>query len=315
MTSDNFIKNQITVAICTYNAAHYLASLLSELVSLACSIPFEILIVDNNSTDNTQKLVECFAKGSAIPIRYVMETEQGIAYARNRAIEESLSSRYLAFIDADELPTPGWLQSAIDTFQDNRVDCVGGKISIILPHRPKWLTDNLLPFYGEINHSDRAFQIADRSTPIWSGNIAYNTRIFQEGLRFDTRYNRKGKGVGGGEDAVMFRHFIEHDYYLLYEPNMEIRHLIPDEKIKRRYFLKLHFFAGKKAGLYEKPPSGKKIAGIPGYLFKQLVTKCLLVLRLYFTRSHAYMREAMNLAYHIGLMTGLYQSQSNNSHE
>ncbi|WP_431065187.1 glycosyltransferase [Methylotuvimicrobium sp.] len=307
-------SDKIMVAVCSYNAAHYLPDLLNELVRQNCSIPFEILIVDNNSTDGTYALIDQYAASSSIPIRYVNEPEQGIPFARNRAIEESLSNRYLAFIDADELPFTGWLQAAVDTLIDDQIDCVGGKISIYLPDRPTWLSDDLLPFYGEIDHSDQAFDIKDRSTPIWSGNIAYNTRIFHKGLRFDTRYNRKGKGVGGGSDGIMFRHFIEHGLRLRYEPNMAIRHLIPDEKINRRYFLKLHFVAGKKAGLYEKRPSGKKIAGIPRYMYKQLLAKLLLVLRLYFTRPNAYMREAMNLAYHIGSMSGLYQSQSNDAH-
>jgi glycosyltransferase involved in cell wall biosynthesis len=307
--------DKITVAVCSYNAALYLPDLLNELILQFCSIPFEILIVDNNSTDGTRDLIDKYAKSSSIPIRYVNEPEQGIPFARNRAIEESLPNRYLAFIDSDELPSPSWLQGAVDTLADDRIDCVGGKISIHLPTRPKWLSDDLLPFYGEVDHHELAFDIKDRSTPIWSGNIAYNTRIFHEGLRFDTRYNRKGKGIGGGSDGIMFRHFIERGYRLRYEPKMAIRHLIPDEKINRRYFLKLHFIAGKKSGMYEKNLSGRKIAGIPGYLFKQLLAKFLYLSRLYLTAPNSYMREAMNFSYQLGLMTGLYQSKSNDAHE
>lgn len=305
MNSSPLVKNQITVAVCSYNAAEYLPNLLEKLITQDCSIPFEVLIVDNNSTDNTQALVSDFARSSLISIRYVSEFEQGIAFARNRAIEESLSSRYLAFIDADEIPEKNWLQAAVRSLSDEAIDCVGGKISVALPYRPTWLSDDLLPFYGEVSHSNQAFRIIDSSTPIWSGNIAYNTRIFQQGLRFDTRYNRKGKGIGGGEDGIMFHYFLQHHLTLVYEPEMEILHLIPDEKIKRGYFLKLHYIAGKKTGLYEMNPDGKKIFGIPGFMFVQLFKKTYQVLYLRFVKPYGYMRETMNLSYQLGMMMGL----------
>jgi len=217
-------RNQITVAVCCFNAAHYLPDLLEKLISQNCTIPFEVLIVDNNSTDNTELLIaDCVAKNE-LSIRYVKEHQQGIAYARNRAIEESLYSQYLAFIDADELPKESWLQTAVSTLSKQDVDCVGGKISVLLPYRPSWLSNDLLPFYGEVNHSMTSFRITDRSTPIWTGNIAYNTRIFQQGLRFDTRYNRKGKGIGGGEDVIMFNYFLQNNLTIIYNPYMEILH-------------------------------------------------------------------------------------------
>lgn len=306
MNSSPIVKNQITVAVCSYNAMQYLPNLIEKLSAQDCSIPFEVLIIDNNSTDNTQELVERVAATSTVPIRYVNEAEQGIPFARNRAIEESLSSRYLAFIDADEIPEKVWLQAAVRILSDDAIDCVGGKISIALPNRPPWLSNDLLPFYGEVNHSNQTFRIIDPSTPIWSGNIAYNTRIFQQGLRFDTRYNRKGKGIGGGSDGIMFSYFLQHQFTLVYEPEMEILHLIPDEKIKRGYFLKLHYLAGKKSGLYEMNFDGKKILGIPGFLFAQLFKKTYQVLYLRFVKPYTYMREAMNLTYHLGMMTGFY---------
>ena len=306
MNSSPQVKNQITVAVCSYNSAHYLPTLIEKLLTQDCPIPFEVLIIDNNSTDDTHKLVSHFAATSNTPIRYVNEFEQGIAFARNRAIEESLSSRYLAFIDADEIPEKAWLQAAVRNLSDETIDCVGGKISISLPFRPAWLSDDLLPFYGEVNHSNQSFRIVDSLTPIWSGNIAYNTRIFQQGLRFDTRYNRKGKGIGGGEDGIMFHYFLQNHLTLVYEPEMEILHLIPDEKIKRRYFLKLHYLAGKKAGLYEMNPDGKNIFGIPGYMFLQLFKKTYQALYIRIVKPSTYMREAMNLTYHLGMMIGLY---------
>ena len=119
------IEDQITVAICCYNAAHYLPNLIEKLSIQECSIPFEVLIINNNSNDNTQELIARLAEVHNVTLRLVNEFEQGIAFARNRAIQESLSSRYLAFIDADELPKKFWLQAAINVLRDDEIDCVG----------------------------------------------------------------------------------------------------------------------------------------------------------------------------------------------
>ena len=99
--------------------------------------------------------------------------------------------------------------------------------------------------------------------PIWTSNIAYNMRLFQHGLRFDSRYNCKGKGIGGGEDAVMFQQLLRQGCRLVYEPEMVVLHLIHEKKIKRRYFLKLHYLAGKKTSLYKINPEGKKYSAFP----------------------------------------------------
>ena len=308
MNTSLLIKDQITVAVCCYNAGHYLPKLIEKIITQYCSIPFDVLIIDNNSADNTKELISMIAANSCIPIRYVYESEQGISFARNRAIEETLSSRYLAFIDADEVPEKNWLEAAVKILSDPEIDCVGGKVSIDLPYRPAWLNDDLLPFYAKIDYGIEAFRITDRSTPIWTANIAYNTRIFQQGLRFDTRYNRKGNELGGGEDSIMFRYLLQNHFTLIYDPSMEILHLIPDEKIKRGYFLKIHYLTGKKSGLYEMSFAGKKVFGVPAFMFLQLFKKTYQVLYLRFVKPYAYMREAMNLTYQLGMMVGFYKS-------
>ena len=186
--------NGITVAICSYNAAGMLTGLVQALQEQSCRIPVEILVVDNNSTDDTRMIVNSLPVREGMSLRYVFEKKQGIPYARNRAIDESLKNDYLAFIDADEMPEPGWLAAAVDALSSEDADCVGGKIRVKLPNRevPAWLTRQLLAFLGELDHGEQALWVADRSTPVWSGNVAYKTRLFSTGLRFDVRYNRSG---------------------------------------------------------------------------------------------------------------------------
>jgi len=303
--------SQVTVAICCYNAEKYLPKLLDQLTGQSCPLPWEILIVDNNSHDNSVQIIDSFTKSSKTSIRYVLESEQGIPYARNRAIEESTNSEFLVFIDADELPDINWLSSAINCLKTHSADCVGGEIDLELVSRPAWLCDNLLPFLGLVKHGHQPFQIKDRSTPVWSGNIAYRMSLFNGGLRFDTRYNRKGKGVGGGEDGMMFRHLLETNSPMFYEPKMRIVHLIPPEKLTRSYFLKLHYIAGKKFGLYELSANkNKAILGVPRYMFLLVARQCLTTLKFTIIRHPGYMREAMNVSYFLGQMIGLAQKHN-----
>lgn len=298
---------QVTVAICCYNAAEYLPKLFDQLVKQSCPLSWEILVIDNNSTDNSETIINDFAKSSIVPIRMVKETQLGIPFARNRAISESWSSTFLAFIDSDELPDTNWLATAITSLQTQTADSVGGEIELDLSLRPAWLSDSLLPFLGQVNYGNHPFPIQDRSTPIWSGNIAYRLSLFAGTPPFDTRYTRKGKGIGGGSDGILFRQLLASGAMMLYEPEMRIKHIIPKEKLTRRYFLKLHFIAGKKSGLYElSNTQGTSIFGVPRYMFLLFIKKILTALK-FFTLNHSeYMREAMNAAHLLGQIIGLY---------
>lgn len=305
---------EVTVAICCYNAAKYLPLLLDQLVMQSCPFAWEILIIDNNSDDNSNAIITQFATTSHIPIRTVLEPSQGIPHARNRAIIESKKSTFLAFIDADELPAKNWLMAAINCLNAHSADCVGGEIELDLSYCPAWLSNNLLPFLGQVNHRDHSFQIVDRNTPIWSGNIAFRLSLFNQGLRFDTRYNREGKGIGGGEDGILFRHLLASDNRIFYEPEMRITHLIPEAKLTRSYFLKLHYIAGKKVGLYELAiDKNRSIFGVPRYMFFLFGKKTIHALMLFIIQHKNHMREAMNATHLLGQIIGLSQLRTGTS--
>jgi len=306
MNSGDNKDNLITVAVCCYNAARYLTKLIENLAALECPIPFEILIIDNNSSDNTKEIVQNFASNFHIPTRYVFEKEQGIPFARNRAIEESAKSLFLAFIDADEIPGKKWLSTAVTGLSNYNADCVGGKILLNVQYSPKWLTDSIQPFLGKIDYGNKPFRITDKNKPVWTGNIAYRTSVFFNGLRFDTRYIRKGDGIGGGEDAILFREMLKQQYHIRYEPEMQITHLIPHSKLKRSYFLKLHYTTGKKSGMYETNIHQNLWFGIPRFMFLQLLQKTFRSAKLFIMLDIGYLREAMNTTYLIGLMVGLF---------
>jgi glycosyltransferase involved in cell wall biosynthesis len=302
------MTNSITVSICTFNGANRLPELVNKLRQQKCSIPFEILVVDNNSTDNTQQVLRGLSASNGAILRTVIEKQQGITYARNRAIEESMGIPYMAFIDDDELPGPYWLQSAVDALDREGAECVGGEIRVHFPSDkcPAWMTEEILGFLGQVKNGQDAFWITDRSTPVWSGNVAYRTSLFKEGLRFDHRYNRQRQGIGGGSDGIMFRQFLEMNCRIRYRPDMMINHLVGIEKFRKSYFLRLHFIAGRKLGQYETGEYSNTIMGVPPFMVIQALRQWGTVLWMFIRRDRGVLRQAMNGSHAIGMILGRF---------
>ncbi len=301
---------KLTVAICSYNRAERLPELIQALRAQPCPISFKILVIDNNSTDSTQSVIAELSTKEGAPLDSVIEKQQGIPFARNRAIAECLTDDFLLFIDDDELPSARMLEAAVYSLETEGAECVGGKISINFDSypRPNWLSDDLLPFYGEINYGTEPFWITDRSTPIWSGIVAYRMTLFRNNpkLRFDSRYNRKGKGIGGGEDGIMFQQLLQQKVKMRYQPDMAVDHFIEDWKIRRSYFLKLHFIAGRKYGQFQMEDYARTIFGVPPFMLPQLFKKIGKTLGMFLRGQPGVLREAMNASHALGSIWGKF---------
>ncbi len=302
---------KLTFAFCTYNRADRLEKLVAAMRAQACPMPFEILAVNNNSKDDTLTVLKKLAALPGVPLRYVTETAQGIVPARNRAIEEALSSDILVFIDDDELPSSSLLTAVCNAILHEGADCVGGPIRVDFRDtgRPAWLDNEIVGFLGELDHGARVFWITSDSTPVWSGNIAYRTSLFNDGLRFDKRYNRSGEGVGGGEDAMMFQALLGRHAKILYQPDMLVEHFVEPWRLSRRYFLRLHYTAGVRYGRYAIPTYPKTICGIPPFLVSQFLHQIIKTLPFYLLGRNGALRQAMNAAHALGTILG-YRARS-----
>lgn len=300
---------KITIAVCTYNRAGRLPTLVKTLRQQKCPISSEILVVDNNSSDDTQEVLCELVQLDGMPLRLVRETKQGIVHARNRSIDESRTSAYLAFIDDDELPSPGWLNAAVDALDREEAECVGGEIQVSLPvaERPSWLEEELLPFLGGVKHSSEPFWITDRCTPVWSGNIAFRFSLFANGLRFDHRYNRQGHAVGGGEDVIMLDSLLKQKVRIRYRPDMVIDHYIEEWKLRRGYFLKLHYELGWKTGRWGCEEYDRTLFGIPPFMIVQAIQQWRRVLPMLLLSRSGRIRQAMNGAHALGMIAGHFQ--------
>ena len=134
----------ISVIICTYNRQKYIYNVLKSLAEGTMPVAdYEIVLVDNNCTDDTRSEVERFqADFPGVELRYVTETNQGLSHARNRGIKESKGD-ILVYVDDDATVNPGYLKAYADWFQAHpETDAAGGPI---IPHyesgaEPRWMT-------------------------------------------------------------------------------------------------------------------------------------------------------------------------------
>ncbi len=300
----------ITAAICSFNRAERLPALIASLRQQKCRIPFNILVIDNNSTDNTQQILSELAQQPGPALRYVKETRQGIPFARNRAIDECLQQDFMFFMDDDELPVQGTLDAAIDALTNDNAECAGGRVENVFNDgkKPIWLTDDLLGFLAEIDHGDKPFWITNTSTPVWTANVAYRMEIFRrnETLRFDSRYNRLGKGIGGGSDLVLFKECLSHNISIRYRPDMVVQHRVEDWRLTRKYFLKLHYLSGRRTARYEMLHSGRKLFGVPLFLFNQAIHQTFKWFKIILIDNSNSLRQGMNATHSYGMIVGSF---------
>ncbi|HEX7970916.1 MAG TPA: glycosyltransferase [Thiobacillus sp.] len=303
----------LTVAFCTFKRADRLEKLVAALRAQTCPVPFEILAVNNNSPDHTLDVLTGLRRLPGAPLRIVTETAPGIVPARNRALTEALGSEILAFIDDDEFPQPGFLNAAHDAIANEGAQCAGGRIEIdFSPYgRPVWLDDEVAGFLGRLDHGPAPLWIRDDATPVWSGNTAYAMQFFRDhpALRFDPRYNRAGGDIGGGEDAIMLRALLERRARIRYRPDMAVLHAVEPWRLKRSYFLKLHYQAGLRYGRHQLPAYPRTVLGLPPFLVGQFVRQAIKAVGMQITRRQGSLRQGMNASHAFGALMG-YRSRS-----
>lgn len=264
----------VTVIICTYNREKQLDKLLSSLVMQTYpSEAWDILVVDNASTDGTASCVRRWSQRGASPVvTYTFEPQQGVAYARNRGFRETRGS-HIAYIDDDELPKDvNWLKDLMEPIVSNGADVVSGSIELqFLAPRPFWFTRRFYGWLGSFVPDGREpFQT--RKTLQCGGNLAITKSAMMEMDGFNLRFGRKGNQLTAGEDTDLFRRLLAADKIIFIAPKATVFHLIGPARLRIRYFMRL------QQGIIRAKIGDKGDLGlVPQVLFllKSLIELCL----------------------------------------
>ena len=141
----------MSIVVCTHNRCGLLRELLLSLHDQSVAgDSYEIIVVDNNSTDATRLVVEELSTRKGPLVRYVQERKQGLSCARNKGAFTS-QGEIIAYLDDDSIASRHWAEKTVQVYRDNpQAACVGGKIEVRWPAgRPDWLPQSLERNYGE----------------------------------------------------------------------------------------------------------------------------------------------------------------------
>jgi len=260
----------ISVIICTYNRKASLHRTLSSLAGMEVpeSLPWELLIVDNNSTDGTREVVTEFSE--KLHGRYIFEGKQGKSHALNRGLKEAKGD-IIALTDDDVIVDKNWIKNIYKVFQEDDISCIGGKI---LPHweksRPAWLHgDFLLDILALVDLGSESKKLT--KPIIWGANMAMKYSMFEKYGYFDTTLgHHKGKTYGS-EDTKMVQTLLSGGETVLYCPDVLVYHCIPENRLKKSHFRKWVYEKGELAAIQLGPYTKRNILGIPLYIFKEVL--------------------------------------------
>jgi glycosyltransferase involved in cell wall biosynthesis len=292
-----------TVALCTHNHTDRLVRTLADLRNLRMpEMPWELLLIDNACSDATPDMLASQTWPPGWHVRVVREEKLGLSNARNCAIREALGE-YVIFIDDDETPDPEWLRAFEWLIKKHRPDAFGGRIEVLFEGtRPSWLADELLGFLGQLNRADTPVPLALPNTSFHGGNFGFRKGACESIGGFDAALGRKGTDNTGGEEVDFYRRLLDGGFKVWWTPDAVIFHRIESAKLKRGYFLDLHYRQGRMEGL-KRRGSGSRIP--PAYLLPQLGRAFAAVLQQWRSSGrHSTVRKEMNVAYFVGHLVG-----------
>jgi glycosyltransferase involved in cell wall biosynthesis len=306
-----------SVIVCTFNRAGNLPRCLGALARQqgVAQMTWEVLVVDNNSTDDTRAAVARLACELPITVNYAHEKQQGVNYARNTGIRAS-SGIYFSYVDDDIEVSPQWLSSLYSNFVANDADAVGGRIHLD-PNTtlPKWIRDDETKgFLGFQDFGDESFRMDGRRRYPYGGNMAFHRRVVARIGYFNPLLGRKGEGrkrselFKGAETDYFHRLADSGDVCIRYEPNAIVFHQVQPFQLRKKYFRTIHSNAGYQRAFYDASEFPRTILGVPRYLYTMLLSSMFEYLRqLLVSGPDVAFRQQMTVGHMIGTMLGYHR--------
>jgi len=307
------VQADVSIIVCTYNRSANLPECISCLAGQRDveSLAWEVLIVDNNSSDDTRVVVEdLMAQHPGLAMRYLFEGEQGLSAARNAGICGTSGNWYI-FIDDDIRVTPDWLHSMASALQDNDADAVGGRIHLEkrLPI-PAWIRPDMYGFLGYQDFGEESRQLDPAKQLPYGGNMGFHRRVAERIGLFDTGFGRKGEGkkreeLLKGEETHYFHRLTDDGGSVFYAAGGLVYHRIEAFQLRKRYFRTIHFNMGFLAAYHDSRAYPRRFFGAPLFLYTQTLQAVMRYFGQLLTKGPSVaFRQQMNVGHRLGMLLG-----------
>jgi len=291
----------LSVVICVYNREDLLYFALSSLAEQTLSQnSYEVLIVDNNSTDRSTDIAVEFVHNYS-NFRLFHEKKQGLSHARNRGVLVA-QGRYIAFMDDDAKAPENWCAKIVESFlKDSRIVAVGGQIHPFFEKNPPaWVTDIEIRSWG----NDRGMLKTKNARLGFSGsNMAFHLETLKKYGGFAPEFGMTGNKMRMAEETELFTRIYENEPFFWYDPDILIYHWVSERNMNSFYQFKRSFASGVANAKIDR----KRIIPLKQYAKEGAETIHFILINLlkilfHHKSSTDKIRSAMRISYRLGFL-------------
>ncbi|MEM9001909.1 MAG: glycosyltransferase [Cyanobacteria bacterium P01_F01_bin.86] len=235
---------RISAIICTHNRDDYLGAAIDSLLTQDHA-DYEVIVVDNASTDNTRKIVE--ARLSEPRLQYVYEATLGLSVARN-AGAKAAQGDILAYLDDDAEASKGWLAALTRIYEaDEKVAIAGGKVTLIWPPgrtAPDWLSNTMSGSLGAYDLGDEVVYITQPGLTPRGLNYSIRNDFLEKIGGFDPNLGRVGKNLLSNEELYMTEKALKMGFKVAYLPDALVAHNVAPGRLDPKWFMSRSWWQG-----------------------------------------------------------------------
>ncbi len=233
---------RISVIIATHNRADLTGLALDSLANQTLAAEdYEVIVVDNASSDHTAELVRQRMLVMS-QLRYLAETRLGLSWARNAGLEAARAP-YVAYLDDDAQAEPAWLESILAAFEETAPLCVGGPVFLNWAGLPQRVPKRYWSLLSYVNYGDRNRALAPQEYLV-GANMAFDRRALQSLGGFSPDLGRQGTKLLSGEEAHVIAQIRERGGEIRYAAKAGVAHLVHPDRVRPAWLWRRIFWDG-----------------------------------------------------------------------